>query len=90
MSLGHKDSPFSVAPDDWETNGVPYGAFCKCAKCGFVGRSTFTFDYFADGPGLPLDCERCYIGTPKRVAEIIDAEIKSGNIDADELPEEER
>lgn len=58
--LGEKETPYTTAPDDWYENGVPYGAFCKCAKCGYVGTSTVTFDYFAvDGVGSDLCCDAC-------------------------------
>lgn len=56
---GSKDSPFTHAPADWSTNGVPYGAWCKCCRCGLVHRSTISFDCYAKGPGEPLHCENC-------------------------------
>lgn len=45
---GRQEHPFTHAPDDWHTNGVPYGAFCLCHKCGYVGTSTVAFDYRAE------------------------------------------
>ena len=60
--LGSHENPFTIAPDDWKSNGVPYGALCKCNKCGLVARSTYCFDYFATDAGVPLSCERCYLG----------------------------
>jgi hypothetical protein len=51
--------PFLVAPRDWSENGLPYCAWCKCSVCGFVGRSSVAFDYYAEKPGDPLTCESC-------------------------------
>jgi len=59
MCLGTKDNPHLVAPSDWDENGVAYGAFCKCRKCGLVERSTMIFDFYANEPGDPLLCETC-------------------------------
>jgi hypothetical protein len=64
--LGTINHPYLIAPDDWHENGLPYGAYCKCAKCGQIHRSTFTFDYHANIPGDPLQCETCVIGTAFR------------------------
>lgn len=50
-------TPYVIAPDDWDTNGVPYGAWCRC-DCGCIGRSTFGFDFYGKAGG-PLKCERC-------------------------------
>ncbi len=60
--LGSKANPFTVAPADWHENGVPYGAYCLCSRCGLVEHSTLTFDYYADEPGEPLVCEQCNTG----------------------------
>jgi len=57
-----KEDPITHAPDDWDKNGVPYAAYCKCCNCGLVTTSTITFDYFADNPGDPLQCENCKLG----------------------------
>lgn len=51
--------PYTVAPEDWHENGVPYGAFCKCHQCGYIGRSTIAFDYHAGEPRNPLVCDQC-------------------------------
>lgn len=72
IMLGCSDRPYTHAPDDWKTNGVPYGTFCRCHKCGFVSRSTFTFDYYAKQPGDPLVCEHCQIGQSYSVGKIMD------------------
>lgn len=50
--------PIELAPADFETSGVPYGAWCKCSECGFIGQSTFTFDFYGKNNG-PLKCEAC-------------------------------
>lgn len=70
--LGTMDNPHLVAPEDWETNGLEYGHYCRCSKCGLIGRSTYTFDFFADKSGDELVCETCTFHTPKEVAQIID------------------
>ena len=63
MPLGTKDNPHKVAPENWAENRLDYGAFCECAVCSFVGRSTFLFDYYAaGGAGSALMCETCQCG----------------------------
>ncbi len=64
---GTKENPYTHAPEDWHEDGVPYGAWCVCAACGYLGRSTMTFDYYAKHVGDPLVCERCFIGTSQMV-----------------------
>lgn len=64
---GTYDNPYLVAPDDWHENGLPYGAYCRCWKCGFIARSTFGFDYYANGVGDKLECESCTMGSDRQV-----------------------
>lgn len=72
MVIGTINHPYLIAPPDWHENGLPYGAYCKCARCGQIHRSTVMFDYHANEPGDPLICETCEIGTPfKAVAPIM-------------------
>jgi hypothetical protein len=54
-----QENPILTAPADWSTNGVPYGAWCKCCKCNLVFRSTIAFDCHAGKPGDLLTCEDC-------------------------------
>lgn len=61
--LGTPENPFVLAPAEWHTEGLPYGAFCKCKECGRVARSTTIFDFYAKKPGRPLTCETCKTGT---------------------------
>ena len=57
------ENPYIHAPQYWAEKGLPYGAWCKCSKCGYVGTSTFSFDYYSeDGAGTPLKCESCALG----------------------------
>lgn len=56
---GTEDNPFTHAPEDWDDNGIPYGAFCLCSRCAYVGTSTVSFDYRAAGPGDALHCDQC-------------------------------
>lgn len=56
--LGAKENPYLIAPFTMETDGLPYGAWCICSTCGFLGRSTFGFDFFGES-GNGLDCESC-------------------------------
>ena len=51
--------PYITSPADWEDNGLPYGAWCKCSKCGLIRRSTVLFDFYAKGAFKPLTCEIC-------------------------------
>lgn len=57
--VGNYINPYTNAPADWKENGLPYGAWCKCHKCGYVGRSTVSFDYRAQGPRAALTCDAC-------------------------------
>jgi hypothetical protein len=67
LGLGMHANPHKVAPTDWHTNGVEYGAWCVCDKCGHLGRSTLLYDYYAPKPGDRLKCESCAIhGTPQQ------------------------
>lgn len=54
---------FEVAPYYMDEDGIPYGAWCKCSTCGWVGRSTNVFDYYG-AAGEPLRCEHCVLGVP--------------------------
>ncbi len=54
-----KKMPYTIAPPEFNKQGLPYGAWCKCSRCRMVGRSTVIFDFYADDPGAPLKCERC-------------------------------
>ena len=76
--LGEKDNPFIKAPDDWDANGLPYGAWCRCKVCGYLGRSTISFDYYRvfNGDGAWLICETCQLGTPQAV----DKALQQANI----------
>lgn len=79
MELGTRDNPYLVAPDDWEEDGVPYGAFCKCEQCNLVERSTVGFDFFADNAGDPFRCQTCLLGTPHALSKpVIDQLEKDG------------
>lgn len=70
--LGSRSRPYTHAPEKWKTEGVFYGAYCRCHKCGFVSRSTLTFDYYADNVGDPLVCEHCQMGQSYEVAKVMD------------------
>jgi hypothetical protein len=61
-----QNHPYKEAPADMHENGLPYGAWCVCSKCNWVGRSTFVFDYYG-GPGELLKCERCIFDVAKKV-----------------------
>jgi len=56
---GSRETPIFVAPPEWHESGVPYGAWCKCHRCGLVFRSTLAFDCHAKEPGDKLECETC-------------------------------
>jgi hypothetical protein len=74
--LGTRENPYELAPKEWGTSGVPYGAYCRCRVCGQVARSTLAFDYYARKPGEPLVCETCTLGTPLEVAKALDEVIE--------------
>lgn len=85
MPLGTQQNPYKIAPSDWNKNGVPYGAFCECHKCGRIDRSTFTFDYSAKAPGDLLACQPCFytaelghgnFDVPKEVMDAVDQDIE--------------
>lgn len=71
--LGHQGNPYNIAPMGWDDAGCPYGAFCKCHRCGLVERSTFTFDYYADKAGDPLVCGTCKEIDSHEAAKIVNA-----------------
>ena len=77
------DNPYTHAPEDWHENGVPYGAFCKCHECGYVGRSTIIFDYYAKNAGGPLCCETCRIGTPKATEMVMRDRVSDERLEPD-------
>lgn len=83
MKPGNISNPFTVAPDDWYENGLPYGAYCECAKCGLVERSIISFDYYAKRAGDPLVCETCTVGTPHALIAPIIQEVETNE---DTLP----
>ena len=56
--------PYLIAPADFIEVGVPYGAFCKCGRCGIVERSTISFDFYTKENGESFSCETCEFGTP--------------------------
>ena len=58
VDMNTETTPLFVAPEGWGKHGVEYGTWCKCSKCGFVARSTITFDFYAE-EGEPLVCENC-------------------------------
>ena len=84
MPVGTRENPHKVAPEDWAENGLDYGAFCECAICHFVGRSTFLFDYYADaGAGSALVCETCKCGVRfGAVKPVIDELESQGHFEA--------
>ena len=53
-----QDVPFVKPPDDFEKNGLPYGAWCKCSECNRVSRSTHSFDSYPNFDGF-LSCDAC-------------------------------
>ncbi len=55
----HRNNPHLIAPPDWHEGGIEYGDFCKCSRCGFVGRTTMSFDFRAHHPGDALTCDAC-------------------------------
>ena len=56
--IGTRQRPYVNAPPDMNDDGMPWGAFCRCSKCGALGRSTVIFD-FHGGPNEPLVCGAC-------------------------------
>jgi hypothetical protein len=57
--LSNPHTPYLFAPSDWDENGISYGAWCRCVKCGYIGQSTVAYDFYADGPGEVFKCETC-------------------------------
>jgi len=64
-------NPHTNAPEGWLTKGLKYGAWCKCSKCGYVGRLTFAFNYYANNAGDPLTCEHCTSGMDYELGDTI-------------------
>lgn len=82
--VGTYEYPFIIAPPSWEDDGLPYGAFCKCSRCGYVGTSTVSFDYRAEGPGESLTCDACLgisnYATEKALRSIAIEEFQKGRM----------
>lgn len=60
--LGTKKYPYTHAPPKFSNEGVPWGAWCRCSRCGREGPSTNVFDFYAtnqETPGSPLQCGVC-------------------------------
>jgi len=55
--IGERQRPYRKVPPEFSEDGIPWGAFCCCAKCGFVARSTNIFDYYDDDG--ELTCGGC-------------------------------
>ena len=82
MELGTRENPYLVAPNDFDKNGVPYGAFCKCGSCNLVERSTIAFDFYADKAGDKFRCETCLLGiSHESVKPLIDQLEQDGAFD---------
>lgn len=56
--IGARGRPYTHAPPEMDVDGMPWGAFCRCSRCGALGCSTNVFDFYG-GPGEPLVCGRC-------------------------------
>ena len=54
---GDKRDPYTRLEWDGTRMGVPYGAYCQCSKCFFVGRTTWTFDFYMIEDDFL--CEKC-------------------------------
>jgi hypothetical protein len=81
--IGEKERPYLRVPAGFSEDGLPYGAFCKCARCGTVARSTNAFDYYAkDGELL---CGACLGHDHRYHGAMIERDIDQGNIDCDPL-----
>jgi hypothetical protein len=67
--LGSQENPW-LRPSGHGTWGTTvngkhepaYGAWCKCALCGRVERSTFIFDFYPLKMNDGLKCESCMMG----------------------------
>ena len=81
--VGEKGRPYLRTPPDFGAGGLPWGAYCKCAECGYIGRSTGNFDYYnVDGV---LVCGACHVHTPKHVDAHMCALIDAGEFECDDL-----
>ena len=70
---GSRDNPHeSTLPGP---DSIPYGEFCRCSRCGYVQRSTITFDYYGE-VGEKLLCESCQLHMPmNKTAEIMNEKL---------------
>lgn len=57
-TIGTVERPYTHAPPLMAKEGMPWGAYCRCATCGRLGRSVCGFDFYGD-PGQPLVCGAC-------------------------------
>jgi hypothetical protein len=84
--IGSVARPFIKAPPYMGEKGLPYGCYCRCSQCGYVGRSTGTFDYHGSA-GSWLLCETCVTGMPRTVDAVMCKEVSEGRIEVDPLEE---
>lgn len=76
--VGTRERPYVRVPPDFSEDGLPWGAFCRCSRCGFVERSTNIFDYYPDVKTGLLVCGQCAGHDSKRNAVLAERMIADG------------
>lgn len=76
--VGSRENPHRVMCEQHGGRRIPYAEWCVCSKCGYVQRSTITFDYYA-AIGEALKCESCQMGggvaMPRSAAEHVGRKV---------------
>lgn len=81
--VGEKDRPYRQVPPEFGKDGLPWGAYCQCSRCGYVGRSTGLFDYYNDDGELV--CGECLGHDQLQLDSVMCTRIAAGEFECDPL-----
>lgn len=84
LLVGQRARPYFRPPPRYREEGMPFGAFCCCCRCGHVARNTHAFNYHAEESDR-LICDHCLYGIAYDAGERISREIDEGTIRHDPL-----
>lgn len=85
--VGTRESPYCRPPARHAADGIPWGAWCRCVRCDYVGRTTNAFDFYRDDEAATggLVCDACLTGTPYGTDALMCRAIDSGEFKCDAL-----
>ena len=82
--VGHRSRPYLRPPPRYSIEGMPFGAFCLCGRCGHAARNTHAFGYHAEGVDC-LICDHCLYGVPYKAGHLVSRDIDDGDIRSEPL-----